>query len=66
MPATGIPPLLPHEQRARTWQAKEARRRRGEITDPDQLAAIAARVAHGELPWWVRIVSRRPAGWGRS
>lgn len=41
------------------------RRRPGEVTDPDAIAAIAARIAYGRLPLWQRIVSRRPAGWGR-
>lgn len=38
----------------------------GEVTDSDEIARIAARVAHGELPWWTRMVTRRPAGWGRN
>lgn len=38
----------------------------GEITDSDEIARIAARIAYGSLPWRQRIVTRRPAGWGRS
>lgn len=28
-----------------------------------EVAAIAARVAHGQLPWWRRWTRRAPDGW---
>lgn len=30
---------------------------------PAEVAAIDARVAHGELPWWQRWTRRAPDGW---
>lgn len=30
---------------------------------PAEVAAIAARVAHGQLPWWQRWTRRAPEGW---
>jgi len=32
------------------------------VTDPDQKAAIAARLAYLSLPWWQRWFTPRPAG----
>ena len=37
----------------------------GEVTDRDEIARIADRVAYGRLPWWERLRTRRPDGWGR-
>lgn len=31
----------------------------------EQVAQIQARVEYGALPWWRRLVTRKPAGWPR-
>ena len=33
------------------------------VVDPDEVAAIAARVAYGQLPWWQRLRTPTPPGW---
>lgn len=36
---------------------------RGIVTDAAEIARIAARVTHASLPWWRRMIAKRPEGW---
>ncbi len=37
----------------------------GLVDDLARIKAIRARVTHGALPWWRRVVTHAPAGWPR-
>ncbi|MGD9530404.1 MAG: hypothetical protein AB7V44_26900 [Pseudonocardia sp.] len=35
----------------------------GPVVDDRDIARIRARVQYGDLPWWRRLLTRRPEGW---
>lgn len=59
LPAPWRSPLAPD----RPGGPYPTRLRGGRVDDPREVAEIAARVAHGGLPWWRRWTTRPPVGW---